>query len=234
MIAPSGQVMSLARAAVSEFLLDARRGRPLLVAFSGLSGDAPVSHYEFIGLAQSLDVSTCFIRDLRQAWYRSGARGLGDSLPEVAARVAGIAREADATRVVFVGASAGGFAAILAGVLAGADEIHAFCPQTDLRLLRRWASKDFRWSTALLRRRWSSRAKEPHDDLRAFLRARRHDSRIHLHVGRLDLDERAVRRLSGLPGVHVVHHEVPGHAIARVLRAEGTLEKIVTSALGAG
>ncbi|MEW9555310.1 alpha/beta fold hydrolase [Nonomuraea sp. NPDC050783] len=231
MIAPPGEALSLARAAVSEFLLDAAPQRPLLVAFAGLRGDAPVPHYEFVGLTRSMDVSTCFVRDLRQVWYRSGVRGLGGSLPEVAARLARVADGAGATRTVFVGASAGGFAAVVAGVLAGVDEVHAFSPQTDLRPLHRWAARDFRWSTPLLRRWWRGHAREPYDDLRAFLGGRRYECRIFLHVGRHDADERAVRRLAGLPGVRVVTHDVSGHAIARALRAEGTLEKIVTSAL---
>lgn len=117
-----------------------REGSTLLIAFGGMMGKfAGMPAFEFFSLVarENPAVKRVFVRDLRQAWYQHGVEGVGSSVPEVASRLRELVAESGAERVVTIGASAGGFGAILFGALIGADEVHAFSPQTFLDRRRR-------------------------------------------------------------------------------------------------
>ena len=168
------------------------------------------------------------VRDLDQVWYLRGIRGLGGSLPEAAA---GLRAEIGArSRVVLTGNSAGGFAAIAVGARIGADEVHAFSPQTaiDRRHRVRWL--DGRWPRQMhhVRRLRPSRELL---DLHASVLERPGPS-LHLHYcGDHGRDARHARHLAGLPGVTLVPHRGDGHRLVTDLRDRGELASILADAI---
>ena len=115
-------------------------GLPLVVAFSGLGDE-----FSFKKTLAEFEVNTLFIRDLYHHWFLGKLEGLGNGTREISD---GIRREVmllKPSKIIYVGASAGGFAALLYGSRLPADFIVAFSPQT---FRTKWLSVrhfDYRW-----------------------------------------------------------------------------------------
>jgi hypothetical protein len=144
--------------------------RPLLIAFGGMAGRLGIPPFEFFNVTRHLDVNRVYLRDLSQTWYHAGLPGVSESIDDTACFLRSKIAESGSKRVVVVGNSAGGYAAILFGVLIGADMIHAFSPHTSLhnpdhirsvkRLLfvqKNFADKYFDLSNLLTTKSMSSR-----------------------------------------------------------------------------
>src|SRR5207247_419307 len=102
---------------------------PTIVAFGGIGGGVGVPHYEFFRVLDGLRVNRVFVRDIDQRFYHRGVRGLGVAFAEVGANLEALLPPRSET-VVFVGSSAGGFAAIALGSLIGVDRVVAVAPLT--------------------------------------------------------------------------------------------------------
>ena len=102
----------------------------LLVAFAALGGgDAGVSRHEFVGACKRAGAQhALFVKDARTLWYHFGLSGSGSFDDVVAAVAAEIARLRP-TRIITIGASMGGYAAIRAGIALRAERVIAFAPQ---------------------------------------------------------------------------------------------------------
>src|SRR4051794_31750462 len=98
----------------------------MLGKFAGM----PVFEFFSLLAREDPEVKRVFVRDLRQAWYQHGIEGIGADVPEAATRLRRLAADSGAERVVTIGASAGGFGAILFGALVEGGEGHAFSPPT--------------------------------------------------------------------------------------------------------
>ncbi len=201
----------------------------LLVAFGGIKGGMGIAPFEFLRLASDVPTKRLFVRDLSQAWYQRGVPGLGETVGEAAAGLRTRIQESGARRVVMTGNSMGGFAALLFGAMCGADEVHAFSPQTFLGRWRRFRARDFRWReqiAAIHRRRPAGAVL----DLRRTLRGWEGPGIVH-YCTNYDLDRAHATRLRGLPGVSLRGHESGDHQLVRTLRASGELVEILRAAL---
>jgi pimeloyl-ACP methyl ester carboxylesterase len=89
--------------------------------------------FGFYAIAKTLGANVLFVRDARDCWYNTGVDGLGSTVEEIAASLAKVAEEVGAKRVVTLGSSMGGYAAILFGCLLNAERCVAFAPQTLLQ-----------------------------------------------------------------------------------------------------
>jgi hypothetical protein len=199
--------------------------RALLVAFGGIAGQMEMPPFEFFRHTGSLEVKRVFVRDLDQCWYQTGIRGLGDGVEATAEALISEAERAAVDRVVYTGNSAGGFAAILFGVLSGADAVVAFSPQTTLTSPRHVRSRDrFEvMNRAIADRRFL--------DLRELIGAAP-SVRIHVHYAKWNrLDRFHARRTRHLPSVTLHPHSHVRHSLVRSLRDSGELRSIFREAL---
>lgn len=222
-------MVPLLQASISGAIVDVHPGKPMLVAFGGLSGAETIPRFEFAGISEGFGVSCVLIRDLRQVWYKQGVLEFGDTMAVMAERLKELARRANAPRVVCIGASAGGFAASTVGAIAEFDEVHAFAPQTDLRLLSRCLRGDFRWKRQVLQT-YLVPGCFPSRDLPRIIQASS-DCSFTFHTGICGPDARAVARLRLLPRVRLIEHAVVGHGFVRELRSSGVLQQIIQEAL---
>ncbi|WP_144018875.1 hypothetical protein [Demequina sp. NBRC 110056] len=199
-----------------------------LVAFGGIKGGLVVPPFEFFSLLSDTQVTKLFVRDLEQCWYARGVPGLGENLREVATSIEALASK-HGFRPVFVGVSAGGFAAVAAAALTGSAEAHVFSPQVSLRWADRVRMRDGRWPEHVARLRDSP---DPILDLRPLLRSAP-GTRVSIHVSQADqLDMRHAKLVERLPNVDVHRYADGGHQVVKHLRDSGDLSDILHGALG--
>jgi len=206
---------------------------PVLVAFGGLANGADQAPYEFVRQTGALGVHRVFVRDLGQCWYQEGLPGTAGGVDAAVAALGDVLDGLGASRRVFVGNSSGAFAAVLFGVLGGADDIVAFGPLSSVTRWSRLVSRDRRWP-AQIRRARQVATDRAHLDLVRLLRSTSRTGGVTIHYGVQDpRDGRSARRLGRLPGVRVVGHP-GGHLFIRKLRDAGALLPILESALRPG
>jgi pimeloyl-ACP methyl ester carboxylesterase len=206
----------------------------LFVAFGGLAGKIGMPPFEFFRLAGDLPVKKVFLRDLRQAWYHYGLSDDRPGFDGVVEAIVDLRRRSGASRLVLFGNSAGGYAALAAGRLAGADEVHAISPQTFLSKQLRSRHGDERWPEAIERtQERRPRVPEQLMDLALLFDAIDGDGQTYIHYGAgYPLDVAHAERLAGKAGVELRSYDAEDHDLVRRLRDDGRLGEIVRGALG--
>jgi hypothetical protein len=210
-----------------------RPGATLLVAFGGLAhsvGGIPV--FEFFSLVHGEDPAAkrLFLRDDAQCWYHGGVEGAGTTVPEVATWLRRVIADSGAERVVALGASGGGFAAILFGALTGIDEVHAFAPQTFVDRRHRALYFDRRYEPQIATLR-SLPARHPlFLDLKQVVERAGEGTRFVIHYPGLNrLDAIHARRMNRLPAVRLHRHPFEDHNVVGKLRESGALSALLQS-----
>lgn len=210
--------------------MDAEIGRPAVVAFGGMRGGLIIPPFEFFAVSERVTRCTrVFLRDPHQCWYQRGIPELGQTFDGAAQQLGRLLATAQPARTVFVGTSAGAYAALGMGILLDADEVHAFGAQTTLIDVDRKAIGDDRWSERL-------EGLPPIDsailDLRQMLAERRSRPGLHLYVAEDDpLDVAHAERVVTHPAVQVHRYPRGGHTLVRDLRDSGELEQLLARAL---
>jgi pimeloyl-ACP methyl ester carboxylesterase len=192
----------------------------LVIAFAGLRGFlGGFPAFEFRNILSSVDVKSAFFRDHYAAWYHRGVVDVGPGIDSVLARLRELQREA--RRVVMIGNSAGGYAALLFAALLGC-EAYVFSPQTfiDPDLLRR--TGDTRWDPELAALLDSGFFDQRYGDLAPLLE--KSDGRFEIFYGALDpVDWKHAEPVRELDQVTVNRIEDSDHQVVRYLRDSGWL-----------
>jgi pimeloyl-ACP methyl ester carboxylesterase len=209
--------------------------RTLLLAVGGMSIEDRELVFEFLSVTETFPVKRLFVRDPRQAWYHCGMPHHGWTLSSVVESLRDLIAQHDVDRLVVVGSSSGGYAALVFGTLLGADSVLCFAPQTVLDLEILASMDDHRWDPVLgplnragmLDRRWI-------DLRRALPAARCADTRYEIFFDdSFRVDRIHAERLSGIEGVRLYRFGRGGHRLVRMLRDSGALEQILSRALHA-
>lgn len=220
-------------------------GAPLLVAFGGMPDDDVAARFELVGLRRQLPpVHGLHLRDAQRAWYLGGLAGVDGGFPGLVRRLGERIAELTPSRTVFVGNSAGAYAALAAGASLGVDEVIAIVPRSGLsdgvsemvgdgRLVerRREALARFGDGGAPLdlvehvERCFAER-------LRAAGERPAYRTRLRvLHATGNREDSAHAARLRGLPETVVQSYPRGDHQLAKVLRASGELAELAATAL---
>lgn len=207
----------------------------LVIAFGGLTMSVGgIPPFEFFRVLNDVaPAKKVFLRDLRQSWYHRGVEGFAPDIAGVEAGLRRIVAEAEPRKLVTIGASAGGYAALLFGRLLGATEVHAFGPQTFIGPGQRLRHLDRRWPELWRSLMLSGRYQPRYGDLyRVFRRTPSHDARVVVHYCPADrLDTAHARRLGRHPDVELRLHDEGGHFLVQHLRDTGQLEPLLRSLL---
>lgn len=101
-----------------------------IVAFSGHGGAFATPTFEFVKFLKTHypDADKYFYADKFHSWYHKGIKGLTEDIDETVDYLR--ERVANYKKVLLVGVSAGGYAAILFGSLLEVDCVISFIPQT--------------------------------------------------------------------------------------------------------
>jgi pimeloyl-ACP methyl ester carboxylesterase len=186
-----------------------------IVAFSA-NGSRP-DRFHFFPLGKLVPgASTLLVRDPSDNWYNAGLPGVGQTVEEIAGRIEAELAKMGAKRVVTVGSSMGGYAAILFGCLIGAERVVALVPQTLL-------------DPGLPHWRPAAGVELQAPDLRPFI----HDApqtTINAVFGMDDLmDIFHVRRIASAPSVRTLGLPATNHAFPKGLHQKDEYWPFVTT-----
>jgi hypothetical protein len=205
-----------------------------VVAFGGLTTDGEVPTFEFFRFLSSFGARYVLLRDHEQAWYQLGARGVADTIDGIGEHLASLLSPDELRHAVFTGGSMGGYIALLLGSRLRVGEVQAFAPQTFISRVLRHYHKDFRWQKQINRTWASTGDRKTYFDIKRALRRtqRAHATPIHIHVGTMETDQRHVRRIARIPGVHVhTYEEVRDHNVAGALQDSDRLRPLFADAI---
>ena len=227
------QAKPVARPAVGTQVENAAASGTTFVLFGGIAQGFAIPPFEFRRMMAEVPATKIYVRDVAQGWYQHAVQGrqadtrrLFQGLPDVDRRLAG-------QRLVFIGNSMGGFAALMFGALLRADRVIAFTPQTFVDPLRKLRHNDRRWWRQMLPMyarhglmRWSY-------DLRNPLAASARPAKATVYYGTaLALDRQHAERIGDSPGVTLAPIEGEGHDAVKHLRDKGALHSLLLEAAG--
>lgn len=207
-------------------------GAPLVIAFGGLAERGSQPGFEFARFTSRLGAQRALLRDHHRAWYHRGIRGVGGDIPAIESYLRGVIRRAQPSRVVVVGASAGGFAAMLFGQRLDADVVHAFAPQTFIAPELRRRHREPRWGREMRALVGAGHYDPQYGDLLPLLSGPSSRTVHHLWYDIAEQEDAVhVTHVATAPNVRIHAFAQGGHNIVRWLRDAGHLDAIVTSAL---
>lgn len=216
------------KSAQAPFLIDSGRDDSgLIIAFTGFIDRLSLRVYEFFEATRPLGYHRILLRDQNRLWYHHGIdrkrRNWDQLLEFLATEIATI----NPRKVMCLGTSAGGYAALIAGHQLAADYVHAFGPDT---LLETSASKIWhsRYRLAHLKLRLSRRVKTEFLDLAGLLKDpnRKTSYFVHYCVG-CRSDRQSAERIERLPGVQTLGYPCTTHQAAMFVAKKGFLAKIL-------
>ncbi len=198
----------------------------LIMSFAVFPAPDGKPRFDFVRATSALHAKRIYVRDVHERWYQKGTALLGGSVPEVAASLRNIVDGQHVSRVIAIGNSGGGFAAILFGVMLGVDEIHAFNPPTRLMV-----PDDTSFPEQLLALQKEFPPGKPFMDLRVVLEEHlRPTTRITIHYSRGDKsDRRHALYLSSFPNVRVFEYPIIVHHLAKFCSSRGLLAPLLAA-----
>ena len=205
--------------------------RTMLLAIAAASHNRPPP-FHFFEFTSGLPVKRLFVRDPDRVWCQHGVPGFGDTIDAVAGSLKMLLDEQDVERLVVIGSSAGGYAALAFGALLEADLVLSFAPQTILDRAWREEVGDLRWNGYFNTLDALGGPDPRWVDLRVALPRELHPRTVcELHYPALfEDDARHAERLAGVEGVKLVAHERGYHNFIQGLRNRGELTEIFRSA----
>jgi hypothetical protein len=119
---------------IPHYFIEDKNTETVIVSFGGMGiGLDGESQYALVSTLEKENISTIYLRDQTNAWYFNGVRGLSTDVMSTVEGIKDLLSKINHKKTIFFGVSAGGFSAILYGVLCKADLIVAVNPQTLLQ-----------------------------------------------------------------------------------------------------
>ena len=201
----------------------------MLIAFGGIKGGLDIPVFEFFKSTSIFPVKKMYFRDLKQTWYHSNLPGIGNNVDEIASFIINQIKLQKVHRVVMIGNSMGGYAALLFGYLVKSDVIHSFSPQTFISQIFRWKYNDSRWKNQIKNVYKSSNRIKKYFNLRKLFQDRTNrKTKFKVHYSVHDhLDYIHANRMNIFPNVEVIGYKSRGHRLIKYLRDIGELNKIL-------
>lgn len=202
----------------------------LLVVFGGIVGGIGLSipPLEFVRTTSLLRFNRIFVRDMFQLWYHKGLKGYTTNLQETTrfldAKIGALAPR----KVICVGNSAGGFAAIYFGHQLRVNAVHAFAPQTYLGRFKRLLNIDIRWRKQIKQLHRLNTSNKVLNLSNILMEDNKYTN-FFIHVGRHNrLDYSHAVNLKNVNRVKVLEYPCTSHLLVQLIRDTGYLHEILT------
>ena len=210
------------------YLLDSTAASEvLMVSFAVFPAPGGKSAFDFRRATSPLGVKRLFLRDPNMMWYQKGTPGVGDDVPAVTEFLRKVIAQEGVKRVVMIGNSGGGFAALLFGALVGVEEIHAFNPPTLLR------EPDDTSAPEQLQALEAEKGRDiPYLDIRdVFRKHLKPETKVYIHYSRGESrDKLHAKYLREFPNVCLIEYPFVSHHVARFFAERAMLTPLLAAA----
>ena len=199
--------------------------KPLIITFGGIGGGISQPLFEFKNfLKKNINCHVIFIRDTKQSWYQRGVIGLGDNINEVTNNIKEIISKINYSKIITIGCSMGGYAALLFGNLLNVNSILAFSPQTFIGKYKRKKFNDNRYN------KWIDKIHNDCDNTYFDLSKLNFENiNVQIIFGKNDnLDRIHAIQMRNKKNIKVIG-EFGGHGVVRDLRNNGKLLIIINN-----
>lgn len=204
----------------------------LLVSFGGIKSGIGMPVYEFYKSLANLKCDKIFIKDVNQAWYHKGVNSEIDDVNKLRNFLKSFISINSYSRIVFVGNSMGGYAAILFGSMLNIDHVLAFSPQTFIDKLNRFRFQDKRWSNELSYVYSRNSHQKKYYNLSSLLKKNKLSTIFDIHYSELNkLDSIHAQRLKNIDNINLYSYNMGDHNLIRKIRDEGNLLGIIDNAI---
>jgi pimeloyl-ACP methyl ester carboxylesterase len=219
-------------------------GETLVISFGFVAWDQP-PRFDFYGRTKKLEkliqkpLNRILVRDFANAWYHRSIPGLGANVDQVASRLQQLIQQIAPGRVITVGQSMGGYAAILFGQLLGVDKVLAFGSLSFLNSAEALAIGDTRW-LAVMEALEADPPEVGYFDLLQLCQNSSHSPAIEIiygqqldpdSLGRINLDDFHAQRMSALPNCTIHPYAESGHAVVQYLIDRGLIDGVLLKAM---
>lgn len=212
--------------------IEDKNSKNLIITFGGIKEGIGMPVFEFYNSFVGLSCDKVFIKDVNQAWYHKGINKNVNDIFMIKNLLESIIKRKSYNKVLLIGNSMGGYAAILFGILLNVDNVIAFSPQTFLNRINRLRYRDKRWSVQISNVYLNNKDQKKFYDLKSFLMENKYDTNIDVYYSLNDkLDSKHSIRLKKQKRVNLFPIEKGNHNLIRVLRDEGKLLEIINKAL---
>jgi len=203
----------------------------LLVIFGGIRQGIGLPSFEFKNVLNEVPCNKLFLRDFKQAWYHYGISNDINSIELLQRFLENEISFNNYKKVVFLGNSMGGYAAILFGTLLNVSRILAFSPQTFIDKRNRFLHRDKRWKQEINTIYNIKNNKRENLDLKLLLEKNKDKlvSTTIYYSKHHKLDMKHCERLKGVSHFDLKPYDSESHNIVRQLRDEGQLIRIINS-----
>lgn len=185
----------------------------VMIAFTGHAHQLQMRVYDFFANIKGLGYSRILLRDQYRLHYHHGIDRQRRDFPGLIEYLRTEVTRLGPKKVICLGASSGGYAALVVGHQLGADYVHAFAPQTFLDVRAGGLLSRFR--SGISRLAFSKRARKDFFDLRAVLGNPNGNTRYFVHYGSGHDEDRAhAERIAGLPGVVTLGYPCNIHGVS--------------------
>lgn len=204
----------------------------LVLAFGGMLSGIGLPPFEFFNSLKKRNCSCLFFKDFYQCWYQKGLLGLTDDVFETKDMIQRMIEDIAPNQILTIGTSAGGYAAIMFGVLLGVSKVLAFSPQTQVgnRVVQEFGSLDT--SNISI----DNNKQNVVLDLVKLIEDSSNNIKLpetHIYFGDLNRNDKLhAKRLSQFQNIHL--HPIAqeqGHNIAGILKSKNQLDGIIDNFL---
>ena len=190
-----------------------RAGSETLVIFFSGTGKRN-GKFDFWKVGNSLEDNVLFVSDGRNLWYQEGVGGLGNTIEKAVVNIRRWCRALGVKQIVTVGASMGGYGAVLYGSLLKA-KVLALSFDSILRL-----------PTSPSAKHMPADARALHPDLVPIVE--NSGARVHIYAGEMyTMDIVGALRMAGLPSVTITTLRGVDHSSARFLENKIGLKVLI-------
>ena len=218
------------------FLVEEKPGAEMLVVvFTGSANKiTSVQPFDFFKLTGLLNCHRILIRDPKRCCYLNGIDDTG--FGGLVDRLRGEIDRIGAKTVLFVGASAGGYASLVMGHLLQPDYVHAFSPYTYINFLRLLMGKNyrdtiFRFPTIYFNVNFNiPRQYKKYLDTRPHLSQPGSKTRFFLHACAQSSDRTRALHLKDCPGVETFLYPCKNHNVTFGMLRTGCLKEMLLPA----
>jgi hypothetical protein len=203
-------------------------GEILVISFGFVSWDAR-PNFDFYGRLKKLEqtsgrhINKVLVRDSGNAWYHRKIAGLGGHPDETVATLRALIAEIAPSKVITIGQSMGAYAAVMYGLLLGADSVIAFGPLSFLDVRQALLYHERRW-LAVMRDLAQNPPASGYYDLAGLPRGR---TALHILFGTkpdqpnatesVNLDAMHAHRLAALGNCTLYPYPYSGHPVVQHL-----------------